>query len=111
MVSAYQELSWPLLLLVVCYLDHLNVVDELVSPLPMVLLGEKEGFLVGVHQASIALLLFHHSYQHHPSRMTENQGLVETTFGVRRVGVQAYRDSDATPQLEFRAGFKIIMCT
>ena len=94
MVSAYQELSWPLLLLVVCYLDHLNVVDELVSLLPMVLLGEKV-VPVGVHQASIALLLRHHSYQHLPCRMTENQGLVGTTFGVsvRRVQVAG---SDAT---------------
>ena len=102
LVSAYQELSWPLLLLVVCYLDHLNVVDELVSPLPMVLLGEK----VVVHQALIALLLRHHSYQHLPCRMTENQGLVGTTFGVsvRRVQVAG---SDATWRITFRAGFNL----
>lgn len=71
-----------------CYPEHLNIVDELVSLLLMELLREKEGFLVGVVHAPIDLLLFHHSYRHLPCRMTENQGLVETTFGVRRVAVQ-----------------------
>ena len=63
----------------VCCLEHLDVVDGLVSLPPKVLLEETEGFLVGVHRASTALLPFHHSSLHHPSRMMENQGLVETT--------------------------------
>ena len=59
-----------------------------VTVLLKVLLREKV-VPVGMHQASIALLLRHHSYQHLPCRMTENQGLVVTTFGVsvRRVAV------------------------
>jgi hypothetical protein len=69
---------------VVCYLEHLNIADELVSLLLMVLLGEK----VVVHQASIALLQLHHSYRRLPCRMTGIQGLVETTFGVRRDALQ-----------------------
>jgi hypothetical protein len=83
----------------------LNIVDELVSLLPMVLLGGKEGFLVGVHQASIALLL-HHSFRHLPCRMTESQGLVETTLGVQQDALQfspARRDAS----IEFRAGSRI----
>ena len=59
-----------------------------VTVLLKVLLREKV-VPVGMHQASIRLLLRHHSYQHLPCRMTENQGLVVTTFGVsvRRVAV------------------------
>ena len=86
----------------VCYLEHLNIDDELVSLLPMVLPGEKGCFLVGVHQASIDLLLFHHSYPHLPCRMTEIQGLVETTFGATRSVASAVRRDE--PQLDFRAG-------
>ena len=91
--SAYRELSLPLLLLVACYPEHLNIVDEQASLLPMVLLGEK----VVVHQALIALLLPHHSYRHLPPacRMTENQGLVETTFGTTRCVGQANNWRDA----------------
>ena len=51
-----------------------------VTVLLKVLLREKV-VPVGMHQASIGLLLRHHSYQHLPCRMTENQGLVVTTFG------------------------------
>ena len=59
-----------------------------VTVLLKVLLREKV-VPVGMHQASIALLMRHHSYQHLPCWMTENQGLVVTTFGVsvRRVAV------------------------
>ena len=39
--------------------------------------------------------------------MTESQGLVETTSGVRRVALQVQAQRDATPQLDFRAGFKL----
>jgi hypothetical protein len=70
-----------------CYLEHLNIVDGQESLLLMVSLGEKEGFLVEVRRALIALLLslFHHSFQHRPCRTMESQERVETTSDVNKV--------------------------